>query len=144
MKKIKEAVMSLLLVLGMLIVGTTNSAAGQIGWSWSKDGQTAWCWKDKNGDAWILLADHLSGDWVLFGPYKPGEKCDFDGDPEYDSGQDSRFTHGMSNCLPSMPNVGVSSVPSGNPGAFGNPRNSGNAEMMNQVFEMGNDDELDW
>ena len=146
MKKIKKAVMSLLLVLGMMIVGTTNSAAGQIGWSWSKDGQTVWCWKDNDGDVWILLADHLSGDWGLFGPYKHGEKCDFDGDPVYDSGQDSRFTHGMSNCLPKLPTAtNATNIAVGSSNSLGmQSMNGSNAELLNRSFELDNEENNDW
>lgn len=138
MKKIKKLMMSLLLVLGIMIVGTVNSTAGSIGYGGRFNYLEITFFKTNNGGVLMIVRDLAQQmQWTYYA-------ADEDSDPVL---VDARFYYGNTqNFLPKLPTAtNATNIAVGSSNSLGmQSMNGSNAELLNRSFELDNEENNDW
>lgn len=138
MKRIKKLMMSLLLVMGIMIVGTVNSTAAPIGYGGRINNREITFFKTNNGGVLMIVRDLIQQmQWTFYA-------ADEDNDPVL---VDARFYYGNTqNCLPKLPTAtNATNIAVGSSNSLGmQSMNGSNAELLNRSFELDNEENNDW
>lgn len=138
MKRIKKLMMSLLLVMGIMIVGTVNSTAAPIGYGGRINNREITFFKTNNGGVLMIVRDLIQQmQWTFYA-------ADEDSDPVQ---VDARFYYGNTqNCLPKLPTAtNATNIAVGSSNSLGmQSMNGSNAEVLNRSFELDNEENNDW
>ena len=126
MKRIKKLMMSLLLVMGIMIVGTVNSTAAPIGYGGRINNREITFFKTNNGGVLMIVRDLIHQmQWTFYA-------VDEDSDPVL---VDARFYYGNTqNCLRQLPTeTNATNIAVGSSNSLGmQSMNGSNAELLNR------------